>query len=109
MLGAFAEYECSMISLKLKGARLRAAAKRGADYVEGRVPFGYRVIKHDGIPVRVPEPIEQSTIARMKQLRDAGYSLARIAEQLTAEGRKARAGKKWYEKQVARVLVKAAR
>jgi DNA invertase Pin-like site-specific DNA recombinase len=107
MLGAFAEYECTMISLKLKGARLRAAAKRGASYVEGRVPFGYRVMKRDGIPVRVPEPAEQSTIVRMKQLRDAGTSLAKIAEQLTAEGRKARAGKKWYEKQVARVLSRA--
>ena len=104
MLGAFAEYECTMISLKLKGARLRAAAKRGADYVEGRVPFGYRVVKHDGIPVRVPEPTEQATISRIKHLRDAGHSLAKIAEKLTAEGRKARAGNKWYEKQVARVL-----
>ena len=28
--------------LKLKGARLRAAAKRGASYVGGGVPFGYR-------------------------------------------------------------------
>ena len=104
MLGAFAEYECTMISLKLKGARMRAATKRGASYVEGRVPFGYRVVKQDGIPVRVSEPIEQSTIARMKHLRDAGLSLAKIAEKLTAEGRKARVGAKWYEKQVARVL-----
>jgi hypothetical protein len=43
----------------------------------------------------------------MKQLRDAGNSLAKIAEKLTAEGRKARAGKKWYETQVARVLSRA--
>jgi DNA invertase Pin-like site-specific DNA recombinase len=108
MLGAFAEYECTMISLKLKGARLRAAAKRGSSYIEGRVPFGYRVVKHDGIPVRVPEPTEQATIARMKQLRDDDYSLAKIAQKLTAEGRKARVGTKWYEKQVARVLSRAA-
>jgi DNA invertase Pin-like site-specific DNA recombinase len=108
MLGAFAEYECTMISLKLRGARLRAAAKRGASYVEGRVPFGYRAVKHDGIPVRVPEPSEQATIARTKHLRDAGYSLAKIAEKLTAEGRKARVGAKWYAKQVARVLTRAA-
>jgi DNA invertase Pin-like site-specific DNA recombinase len=107
MLGAFAEYECTMISLKLKGARLRAATKRGASYVEGRVPFGYRAVKEGGVPVRVPEPTEQSTIARMKQLRDDGFSLARIAETLTAEGRKARAGNQWYEKQVARVLGRA--
>jgi DNA invertase Pin-like site-specific DNA recombinase len=107
MLGAFAEYECTMISLKLKGARLRAAAKRGPGYVEGRVPFGYRVVKHDGIPVREPEPTEQATIARMKQLREVGHSLAKIAEKLTIEGRKARAGKKWYEKQVARILSRA--
>lgn len=108
MLGAFAEYECTMISLKLKGARLRAASKRGASYVEGRVPFGYRVVRHDGVPVRVPEPTEQTTIARMKQLRDEGVSLANIAMKLTAEGRKARAGTKWYEKQVARVLGRVA-
>jgi DNA invertase Pin-like site-specific DNA recombinase len=108
MLGAFSEYEASMISLKLRGARLRAAAKRGASYVEGRVPFGYRVVKNDGIPMRVPEPTEQATIARMKHLRDAGHSLAKIAQKLTAEGRKARAGNKWYEKQVARVLSRGA-
>jgi hypothetical protein len=30
-----------------------------------------------------------------------------LNEKLTAEGRKARAGKKWYEKQVARVLSRA--
>lgn len=108
MLGAFAEYECTMISLKLKGARLRAAAKRGTNYVEGRVPFGYRVAKHDGVPVRVQEPTEQATIARMKQLRDAGHSLAKIAEKLTAEGRKSRVGAKWYEKQVSRVLTRVA-
>ena len=42
-------------------------------------------------------------LARL-QLRDAGLSLAKIAEKLTAEGRKARVGAKWYEKQVARVL-----
>src|SRR5439155_6358226 len=53
MLGAFAEYECTMIALKLKGARVRAAAKR-ANYKEGRVPFGFRVVKQDGMPVRVP-------------------------------------------------------
>jgi DNA invertase Pin-like site-specific DNA recombinase len=56
MLGAFSEYECSMIGLKLKGARLRAAAQRGTKYVEGSVPFGYRVVKNDGVPLRVPEP-----------------------------------------------------
>jgi DNA invertase Pin-like site-specific DNA recombinase len=106
MLGAFAEYEATMIALKLKGARVRAAAKR-TDYKEGRVPFGFRVVKQDGIPVRVPEPSEQATIARARELRNAGYSLAKIADTLTSEGRRPRACQKWYEMQVARVLRRA--
>jgi DNA invertase Pin-like site-specific DNA recombinase len=49
ILGAFSDYEATMISLKLRGARQRAAAKR-KDYREGRVPFGWRVVKQGDVP-----------------------------------------------------------
>ena len=90
MLGAFAEYECTMISLKLKGARMRAKATRPG-YREGRKPFGDR----QG---------ERETIARILALRAEGLSLAKIVETLDQENRKPRAGGKWYEKQIARIL-----
>jgi DNA invertase Pin-like site-specific DNA recombinase len=103
ILGAFSDYEATMITLKLKGARVRAAAKR-KDYKEGRVPFGYRVVKQDDVPVRVPEPTEQATIARIKELRGQGVTLVAITQTLMSESRKPRAGDRWYEKQVARIL-----
>ena len=90
ILGAFSEYEATMIALKLKGARVRAAAK-DPSYKEGRKPFGFR-------------PGEQETIARIRELRGQRLSLSAIAQTLTAEGRKPRAGERWHEKQIARVL-----
>ncbi len=90
ILGAFSEYEATMIALKLRGARQRAAAKN-PDYREGRKPFGFR-------------PGEQETIARIHELRKESMTLSAIARMLTEEGRKPRAGTKWHEKQVARIL-----
>jgi DNA invertase Pin-like site-specific DNA recombinase len=90
ILGAFSEYEATMIALKLRGARVRAAAKN-PDYKEGRKPFGFL-------------PGEQATIARIQELRAQGSTLAAITQTLTAEGRKARASDRWHEKQVARIL-----
>jgi DNA invertase Pin-like site-specific DNA recombinase len=90
ILGAFSEYEATMIALKLRGARVRAAAK-DPNYREGRKPFGFR-------------PGEQTTIARIQELRREGKTLTAIAQTLTAEGLKPRAGEKWYEKQIVRIL-----
>jgi len=90
ILGAFAEYEATMIALKLRGARVRAAAK-DPSYREGRKPFG---VRHG----------EQETIARVKELRTQGLSLLAITQKLTAEGRKPRAGMRWHEKQITRIL-----
>jgi DNA invertase Pin-like site-specific DNA recombinase len=90
ILGAFSEYEATMIALKLRGARIRAAAKN-PDYKEGRKLFGFL-------------PGEQATIARIQELRGQGTTLSAITRTLTAEGRKARASDRWHEKQVARIL-----
>jgi DNA invertase Pin-like site-specific DNA recombinase len=93
ILGAFSEYEATMIALKLRGARIRAKAK-DPDYKEGRKPFGFRVG-------------EQETIARVLELRDAGHSLAATAKILTEEGRRPRKGDRWHEKQIARIVARA--
>jgi DNA invertase Pin-like site-specific DNA recombinase len=90
MMGAFAEYERKVIVQKLRGARQRAKAARPG-YREGRKPFGFR-------------PGEAETVERITELRSQGYTLAKITEILHAENRKPRAGERWFEKQIARVL-----
>jgi DNA invertase Pin-like site-specific DNA recombinase len=90
ILGAFSEYEATMIALKLRGARVRAAA-RNPDYKEGRKPFGFL-------------PGEQATITRIQELRAQRMTLAAITQTLTAEAHKPRASERWHEKQVARIL-----
>jgi DNA invertase Pin-like site-specific DNA recombinase len=90
MLGAFSEYERSMIVLKLQGARQRIRAKN-PDYAEGRKPYGYR-------------PGEANIIYRARELRNAGYTLTRIAKTLEAEGYGTRYGGRWHAKQISRII-----
>jgi DNA invertase Pin-like site-specific DNA recombinase len=89
ILGAFAQYERSMIVQKLRGARQRIRAKTGR--CEGRKAFGNR-------------PGEAEVIERMKELRKQGFAVDRIAELLNTEGAKPRAGRQWYATSVYRVL-----
>lgn len=89
MLGAFAQYERSIIVQKLRGARQRMRAKTGR--CEGRKAFGTR-------------PSESQTIERMKALRETGLAVDKIAVTLNAEGAKPRAGEKWHATSVYRVL-----
>src|SRR6516162_4691377 len=66
IFGAIAEYEKTMIVLKLRGARARRRLKDGR--CEGRKPFGY----YEG---------EQATIDRMRVLRRSGMAFDKIAAQ----------------------------
>ena len=88
ILGAFAQYERSTIVNKLRGARARMRAKLGR--CEGRKPYGTR-------------PGEAEVIARMKQLRSQGFSLATITDTLNRQA-KPRTGKQFYAANVARIL-----
>jgi hypothetical protein len=90
MMGAIAQYEKTMIVLKLRAARQRARVSDSM-WREGRKPFGSR-------------PGEQATIARMKALHGQGLSLLRIAEQLQREGLKPRAADHWQAATIARIL-----
>ncbi len=89
LMGAIAEYEKSMIVLKLRGARARTKAKTGR--CEGRKPYGFY-------------PGESAVIARMRELRTAGLGFDRIAEQLNADGLKPRKGERWWGRSINNVL-----
>jgi DNA invertase Pin-like site-specific DNA recombinase len=89
MLGAFFQYEKTLLVAKLRGARQRIRAKAGQ--CEGRKPYGTR----QG---------ESAVIDRMKALRREGLAVDKIADTLNSEGIKPRAGQSWYSTSVYRVL-----
>lgn len=92
MLGAFFQYEKTLLVAKLRGARQRAKAENGR--CEGRKPYGTR-------------PGEEAVIDRIKELRLTGMGVDSIAGQLNTEGVKPRAGVRWHATSVRRVLLAA--
>ncbi len=92
MLGAFFQYEKTLLVAKLRGARQRVKAQNGR--CEGRKPYGAR----QG---------ELTVIERIKALRLTGMAVDKIADQLNAEGIKPRAGVCWHATSVRRVLLAA--
>jgi DNA invertase Pin-like site-specific DNA recombinase len=89
MLGAFFQYEKTLLVAKLRGARQRIRVRAGR--CEGRKPYGTR-------------PGEAELIERMKTLRRQGTAVDKIAATLNAQGAKPRAGDKWYATSVYRIL-----
>lgn len=89
IFGAIAEYEKTMIVLKLRGARARSRAKNGR--CEGRKPFGYFAG-------------EAAALARIKALRGEGLGFDRIAARLNEEKISTRTGKPWHGVVVNRIL-----
>jgi DNA invertase Pin-like site-specific DNA recombinase len=94
VLGAFSEYERSIIVLKLRGARQRMKKKSGR--CEGRKPYGKTLA-------------ERETIQRMKVLRSGRYSYEEIAAALDSEGLPPRSGRSWNAIVVNRILQVQAR
>jgi DNA invertase Pin-like site-specific DNA recombinase len=92
MLGAFFQYEKTLLVAKLKGARIRKRAATGS--CEGRKPYGER-------------PGESEVIRRIRELRAAGMAIDTIAETLNAEGTAPRKGSQWYGSSVRNVLLRA--
>lgn len=89
VLGAFSQYEKSMIVSKLRGARQRKKAKNGR--CEGQHPFG----SHVGEP---------EAIRMMQQLRQTGHSYLAIAGALDAAGFKPRHADNWNPIVVNKIL-----
>jgi DNA invertase Pin-like site-specific DNA recombinase len=94
MMGAIAQYEKSMIVLKLRAARKRVKAAMGK--CEGPKPYG-------------TFPGELDRLARMREMRAAGMAYDRIAETFNTEGVPTRrTGAKWYGMTVQKLLKRAA-
>lgn len=89
MLGAFFQYEKTLLVAKLRGARQRIRARDG--HCEGRKRYGVM-------------PGEGKTIALIKALRGEGMALDKIADTLNGENVKPRAGVKWYPTTISRIL-----
>jgi DNA invertase Pin-like site-specific DNA recombinase len=89
IFGAIAEYDRTMIVLKLRGARQRMKLKAGR--CEGRKPYGSR----DG---------EEEVIVRMQTMRRNGMPWTAIADSLNAEGTTSRAGR-WHANSVRRAVL----
>jgi len=89
IMGAIAEYDKSMVVLKLRGARQRKRAKEGR--CEGAKPYGTL-------------PGEAETLKRIQEIRAEGKSFQSIAEALNAAGVTPRRGSKWHPFAVARIL-----
>ena len=89
VLGAFAEYERTMIVQKLRGARQRIRAKTGR--CEGRKPFGMR----DG---------EEEILARIRSMAASGLSTVDIADALNKKNVPTRLGGAWYAGTVTNIL-----
>jgi Site-specific recombinases, DNA invertase Pin homologs len=94
VLGAVAQFEKSVIVLKLRAARDRIRRRDGR--CEGRKPFGSR-------------PSEAVALERIRQLRRKPkgrprLSIAAIAEQLNLEGMPTRQGRPWRPSSVHAIL-----
>ncbi len=89
MMGAVAQYDKSMIVVKLRAARLRKKARTG--HCEGAKPYGY----YSG---------EKANIEHMEALRVQGMGFDRIAQKLNEQGVKPRRGKQWWGLTVNKIL-----
>lgn len=103
VLGAVAEWERGMITARMKAGRAQRA-KQGA-YAYGAPPYGWTsVTSPDGGKRLAPVESEQTTLRRLRELRDEGASTRRMAEVLAAEGHRTRKGGAWYSANIARLL-----
>jgi DNA invertase Pin-like site-specific DNA recombinase len=89
IMGAIAQYDKTMIVMKLRGARQRMKAKMGR--CEGAKPYGSL-------------PGEDAVLGEMRQMAADGHSMAAIARELNSRGVMPRRGKAWHPYAVSRIL-----
>jgi DNA invertase Pin-like site-specific DNA recombinase len=90
IMGAIAQYDKTMIVMKLRGARQRMKAKMGR--CEGAKPYGSL-------------PGEDAVLGEMRRMAADGHSMAAIARELNSRGVMPRRGKAWHPYAVSRMLV----
>jgi DNA invertase Pin-like site-specific DNA recombinase len=101
LVDAFAAYERALIRARTKAALAVKRARR--ERVSGRAPLGFRF---EGGRL-VADQAEGAVLARIREMRARGLSLARVAEILNAEGVRCRGGR-WHITTLARALRRAA-
>lgn len=107
LIDAFAQYERLVIRLRVKNA---LAIKRARGERLGGTPYGYTTVpqqstgsKHTPGIVIVHEE-EQKVITLARELRDRGYTIRAIAEELNRAGHPTKRGRKWQARNTARLL-----
>lgn len=102
ILGAVGQYERSMIRLRMRGGRRRAARERL--FSGGAPSFGWDADKHEPSGLRV-NWLEQATLARAVELHDAGESWENVGALLNAEGLARRDGRPWERGGLRRAVI----
>lgn len=102
ILGAVAEYERTLIRLRMAAGK-SAKRARGGYAGDGSPAFGLRAVDKE----LVPDEAEQAAAARILELRGEGLSLREIIARLDAEGIRAKRGGGWSPSTVSRVLARA--
>lgn len=97
MMDLLAQYERALIRARTKAA---AAAKKALGERWGSVPYGFR-LADDGKTLNL-DLVEQAALARIRTLREAGYSLRSIRNTLNSEEQPCR-GARWHLTTVARI------
>ncbi len=98
IMASLAEFEGRVIYERLSKGKARKRAEGG--YTGGWLPYGHQ---RDDIGQIVEVPDEIHTIRLMRRLRTRGWSLARIARELTARGIPAQKGGLWRVSTVQRL------
>jgi DNA invertase Pin-like site-specific DNA recombinase len=88
ILDAAASYERALIRARTSAA---LSAKRARGELVGAVPYGYRL--GDDRKTLEPNLAEQNSIARLRALRDGGYSFRKIQREATVHGILSRNGR----------------
>jgi DNA invertase Pin-like site-specific DNA recombinase len=101
VLGAVAQYERSMIALRLRAGRRRKHDKGG--YAFGAPGYGWRAEAGELVPI----DDEQAVITRMCELHEQGESLRSISATLSTEGCSPRRAGTWHPKVIAQILARA--
>jgi DNA invertase Pin-like site-specific DNA recombinase len=101
LMDIFAQYERAVIRARTRAA-LAVIRSKGEQYTR-RAPLGFRF--EDGSLVE--DPAERDTLARVREMKSRGFSTARVATILNAEGLRCRGGR-WHVTTLARALRRAA-
>lgn len=103
MLAVLAEFERDLVSERTRGAMDH---KRARGERVGKVPYGFDLAV-DGVNL-VANPHEQQALQLIESLRDSGYSLRAIANELNQRGIPSKSGKAWKHSTIQRIVNRAA-